>query len=102
MASLTRRHLLASAGIAGLGPSPLAADPTEDESFPENGAEALNRLQAGNLRFVDGKTHHAHEGANWRKHLVGEQKPFATILGCTSSGTAKKQLLQKIRPRGLP
>jgi carbonic anhydrase len=84
-APFTRRRLLASAGIAGLGNSLFAADPPARQSFPENGAEALQRLQSGNIRFVDGTTRHAHEGANWRKHLIGEQKPFATILGCSDS-----------------
>lgn len=80
----TRRRLLASAGIAGLGASLYAAEPTA-EPFPKNGAEALARLQAGNARFASGHSRHAHEGANWRQHLVGEQKPFATILGCSDS-----------------
>jgi carbonic anhydrase len=42
-------------------------------------------LKEGNVRFADGKTRHAHESANWRKHLLGEQKPFATVLGCSDS-----------------
>ena len=44
-----------------------------------------NALKAGNVRFVEGKTRHAHEGADWRKQLVGTQKPFATVLGCSDS-----------------
>ena len=36
-------------------------------------------------RFVAGQTRHAHEGANWRKYLVGGQKPIATILSCSDS-----------------
>jgi carbonic anhydrase len=84
-APLTRRRLLASAGIAGLGTSLFAADPSAEEPFPKDAAKALKRLQAGNIRFVDGKTRHAHQGANWRKHLIGQQMPFATILGCSDS-----------------
>jgi carbonic anhydrase len=48
-------------------------------------AEALRRLKDGNQRFANGKTRHAHESANWRKQLVGGQRPFATILGCSDS-----------------
>jgi carbonic anhydrase len=46
---------------------------------------AVELLKAGNLRFAEGKTRHAHEGTDWRKHLVGGQKPIATILGCSDS-----------------
>jgi len=81
----TRRRLLVSAGVAGLGGSLFAADPPAAEPSPKDGAEALDRLKAGNARFAAGKTRHAHEGADWRKHLIGEQKPFATILGCSDS-----------------
>src|SRR6185295_8372829 len=45
----------------------------------------LGRLKDGNERFASGKTRHAHESADWRKHLVEGQKPFATILGCSDS-----------------
>lgn len=47
--------------------------------------ELLNRLIEGNGRFVREETTTAHEGANWRQHLVGGQQPFATILGCSDS-----------------
>src|SRR4051812_7774932 len=80
-APLTRRQLLASAGAAAVG----RAEPSAAEPVPKDGGEALARLKAGNARFADGKTRHAHEGANWRQHLVGGQKPFATILGCSDS-----------------
>jgi carbonic anhydrase len=78
--SLTRREMLVRAGAAGL-----VAPPPAPEPAPKDGAEALARLKAGNDRFAEGKTRHAHESAEWRKHLVGEQKPFATILGCSDS-----------------
>lgn len=82
---LTRRSLLACASIAATIPA-LAAEPDDVETpFPKDGEEALKRLREGNERFVTGKTRHAHEGANWRKQLVGSQKPFATILGCSDS-----------------
>src|SRR5689334_19265650 len=83
-----RRRLLAALGgvAASTLTAPLVADePRPQESFPKDASEALARLKAGNDRFADGKTRHAHESADWRKHLVGEQKPFATILGCSDS-----------------
>jgi carbonic anhydrase len=84
----TRREVLATAGAVGVGFStPLFAgiEPVTPEEYPKNAEAALERLKAGNVRFVEGKTRHAHEGADWRKQLVGTQKPFATILGCSDS-----------------
>jgi carbonic anhydrase len=84
--SLTRRQVIASVGLAMTGASLAAADPqTAARPYPKDAAEALARLKDGNQRFVDGKTQHAHESADWRKHLVSDQKPFATILGCSDS-----------------
>jgi carbonic anhydrase len=75
---IPRRHLLAAAAGA-------AAPPPAPEPFPATPAAALDRLRAGNRRFAAGMTRHAHEGAAWRRHLVGEQRPFATVLGCSDS-----------------
>jgi carbonic anhydrase len=80
-----RRQLLAAAGAAGAGLPAAAADPPAAEEFPKDAAAALVRLKAGNLRFADGTTRHAHAGADWRKQLVGGQRPFATVLGCSDS-----------------
>lgn len=81
-----RRTLLAAGALGASSlPTLLAQEPAVEELFPENGAAALTRLRAGNARFIAGKTRHAHEGANWRKHLVGGQRPIATILSCSDS-----------------
>src|SRR5262245_27510236 len=82
-----RRGLLAALGAAAgtLAAPVVAEEPRPKESFPKDPPEALARLKAGNARFADGKTRHAHQSADWRKHLVGEQKPFATVLGCSDS-----------------
>jgi len=80
---LSRRGLLASAGLAIALPS-FAAEINQPELTPES-ADALARLHAGNTRFATGKTIHAHQSADWRRHLVVGQKPFATILGCSDS-----------------
>ncbi len=52
---------------------------------PKNGDEAMARLLAGNARFISGKLNHPHAAADWRKRLVGGQKPFVTIIGCADS-----------------
>lgn len=82
----SRRALLAAGAFsASFGPGLIAQEPVVEEPFPESGAAALERLRLGNKRFVSGTTRHAHEGANWRKHLVGGQRPIATILSCSDS-----------------
>ncbi len=61
-----------------------AAD-SRSETPPQSCMEALNRLIAGNERFVAGELRHPHLGNDWRKRLTGGQQPFATILGCSDS-----------------
>ena len=52
---------------------------------PKDGDEAMERLLAGNERFISGKLNHPHTAAEWRKRLVGGQNPFVTIIGCADS-----------------
>jgi carbonic anhydrase len=87
---LSRRDLIAAAGIVAAG---LAASSCKGPDAPElppeprplDGAEARLRLEAGNRRFMEGTTRHAHESANWRKMLTADQHPFATLLCCSDS-----------------
>lgn len=57
------------------------------EAPPQSGAvhEALARLEQGNERCVEGKSAHGHNLANWRERYIVNQKPFATVLGCSDS-----------------
>jgi len=48
---------------------------------PKDGDEAMERLLAGNERFISGKLNHPHTASEWRKRLVGGQNPFVTIIG---------------------
>jgi carbonic anhydrase len=86
-----RRYWMLGAAAAAMAPAAERRDaaaqapPARSEAPPADGTEALIRLKTGNLRFVDGKTRHAHQSADWRKHLVGGQKPFATLVGCADS-----------------
>jgi carbonic anhydrase len=75
--SITRRVAAATTRAKG-------NDPPGDVR-PKEAAEALIRLKEGNARFVSGRLRHAHQAANWRKHLKGSQQPFATILACSDS-----------------
>ena len=47
--------------------------------------EALERLQAGNQRFVSDRNQEAVTDPTRRRELVAGQKPFAIVLGCSDS-----------------
>lgn len=60
-------------------------DPAALSEVRKSPAAALQLLREGNVRFMEGRTRHSHASAEWRRHLVGGQQPFATILGCADS-----------------
>ena len=68
-----------------LKPQTTAVPTTAEEPAPKNADEALARLLRGNERFVAGSLLANHQSADWRKGLVGDQHPFATILSCSDS-----------------
>ncbi|MEP3477753.1 MAG: carbonic anhydrase [Fuerstiella sp.] len=73
---------------AGIGPAALSTVVGCDElaaGQQDAGGDELQRLIAGNKRFVAGSLKHPHLGNDWRKRLSRGQKPFATILGCSDS-----------------
>jgi carbonic anhydrase len=82
--SLTMKKSSVTSPRSGAGTRPKRKDPPSD-ARPTEAAEALARLQEANLRFVSGRLRHAHQAANWRKHLTASQQPFATILSCSDS-----------------
>ena len=47
--------------------------------------EALARLVAGNMRFIEMKLAHPDQDAGCRTNLSKGQQPFAVILGCSDS-----------------
>lgn len=48
--------------------------------------EALDRLKAGNQRFVSGNTHHPKPLTHQeRADMAADQNPFAIVLGCSDS-----------------
>ena len=49
------------------------------------GDQAMERLIAGNKRYVMSKQTHPHQGPARRAELCGGQNPFAVILGCSDS-----------------
>ena len=58
---------------------------TEPSVRPQTGEEALERLLAGNRRFVEGRKREAGRDTVRRAELAGGQSPFAIILGCADS-----------------
>lgn len=48
-------------------------------------ADALEKLQAGNQRCINGSSVHGHDLNDWRERFLSIQKPFATVLGCSDS-----------------
>jgi len=50
-----------------------------------NAQESLERLQAGNRRFIASQNEQQNSAADKRATLVTRQKPFAIILGCSDS-----------------
>ncbi len=50
--------------------------------------ESLERLKAGNARYVSGSLTHPHQDIGRRTKLAGGQSPFAIVLGCADSRTS--------------
>lgn len=48
-------------------------------------AQALEMLKEGNKRFVNGAAAKPRQDFNRLKEVAGQQKPFATIIGCSDS-----------------
>ena len=63
----------------------LASDPAAPTVSPD---DALNRLKAGNERFVTSKESASKPVAARRAETAQTQHPFATIVGCADSRTA--------------
>jgi carbonic anhydrase len=91
--------------VKSLRKAPKPADAEADESAPHgsmkpatreiaandeptgtvDSASALERLKAGNLRWVEDQTTHPRSDAKRRKQAAGGQKPFAAVLTCADS-----------------
>jgi carbonic anhydrase len=85
--NLSRRSMLGLSGLTLLGsyPSYAKSPAQQKEEYPATADEALDRLVAGNERFVEGKTTHPNRHAERRAELHSKQQPFATILACSDS-----------------
>lgn len=88
-APLSRRSLLRAAalGSAGLAFStlPLSASTPPRRAAPSDPDEALERLLAGNARFVSGRIEEPNRSLERVRELADGQSPFVAILGCADS-----------------
>ncbi|GAA0480998.1 carbonic anhydrase [Paractinoplanes deccanensis] len=80
---LSRRSLLISGAVAGAGllgaATPAAAAPNEHERDP------LERLLAGNRRFISGRARHLDQSLDRLHEVATGQHPFAVTIGCADS-----------------
>ncbi len=88
--TINRRQLLTGFAGAGLyaALSPICRAFQAHHAAPARSVtpeEALQRLIAGNARFVSGKAGHPRQDSARRTELIVGQHPFATILGCSDS-----------------
>ena len=66
-----------------------AKEPEHADAAPKvSSAEALERLKAGNQRFLVSKVEHPRQSAERRTELATSQHPFAVVLGCADSRTS--------------
>ena len=58
-----------------------------DHSKPDiiNGDQALEKLLAGNRRYIDSRQRHPNQTSRRRAEISNSQEPFAVILGCSDS-----------------
>jgi carbonic anhydrase len=78
-------HKLVLIAVLALTKSTFASDPGVPTVSPDDG---LNRLKAGNDRFVTSKESAGKPVAARRAETAQTQHPFATIIGCADSRTA--------------
>ena len=97
----SRRLLLAGLAGAGLVSAAGAGTPaaaatgsrtgshadglTDWPDLPDEAHHSLDRLVAGNRRFLGGHTRHPNQSVRWAASLASGQHPFATVLGCVDS-----------------
>jgi carbonic anhydrase len=69
--------------------------PAAQDDAPLSPEAALERLMAGNARYVAGKASRPHDGADRRRAVAAGQHPFATILACADSRVAPELIFDQ-------
>jgi carbonic anhydrase len=93
--------LASSVGLALNGPAvaQVAKKPAKAPPKPQNALtpdQALQRLMAGNARYVAGLSKR-HDFRSEREALAGAQNPFAAVLGCADSRIAPEYAFDTAR-----
>ena len=57
--------------------------------------EAIERLKAGNERYVEDELEHPHRDSDRREALTSKQNPFAIIVGCSDSRVSPEILFDQ-------
>lgn len=65
-----------------------ASSPVEPGIRPPSPEEAIQRLEAGNQRYVRRRPRHPHQGVRTRMDLSHGQHPFAVLVSCSDSRVA--------------
>jgi carbonic anhydrase len=88
---ISRRQFL-TLGVGAVGTAVLTTQLHEQlapkpalAKTPQTPDEALERLMAGNRRFVTQRSQNPHQSVIRLEEVAEEQYPFATILGCADS-----------------
>lgn len=89
---LSRRNLL-KFGAGAIGTGVFITEFGSKLGFPDQALaqndllpeQALQRLMAGNQRFVQGKRENPHQDKARLREVAKDQKPFAAILSCADS-----------------
>ncbi len=98
MTSVSRRHLLGVAGVAGLVPglagaaaaaAPAASPYAKTDLTPDR---ALALLKEGNRRFIADQPAEAPIGRARRLAIARSQTPFAVLVSCSDSRVGPEQL----------
>jgi len=83
---LSRRHFIDSGVLSSVGIILVGFSPAQAKTrYRSPGSESLDRLLAGNQRFVDGKLQHPGRQPSDFVPLASGQKPIAAIVGCADS-----------------
>lgn len=84
---VARRHFIQLTGVAAAGATlgACVTPPLPAEAPVSGPAEALDRLLAGNARFVANRSVALNESPARRAEVAQGQHPFATILSCVDS-----------------
>ena len=82
---LSRRGVLAAAGVGFTGVALTATPAAAHDGAPTTPTAALARLLDGNLRFRTGRGRHPRQDRADIRRLAAGQDPFVVVLGCADS-----------------